>query len=72
MHQEHHHHHEATVTGPPEDMAICPIMHVAVNKKEAEDNALVRSYNGTTYYMCCNTCVEMFDQDPEKYTHSSH
>jgi P-type Cu+ transporter len=26
------------------------------------------SYGGQTYYFCCPTCKERFDQNPERYT----
>lgn len=64
-HEEHHHHEDAT--GEPNDLAVCPVMGVTVNKHEAEAKGLVRSHNGQTYYLCCNTCAGLFDADPDKY-----
>jgi YHS domain-containing protein len=67
-HSQHHEHHHEPAHGSPEELAICPVMNVSVNKKEAEDSGLVRIRDGHTYYFCCNTCVTMFDANPEQYT----
>lgn len=60
-----HHHHDAT--GKPEDLAVCPVMKVKVNKKEAEAKNLVVTHGGVKYYLCCHHCLEPFTQDSEKY-----
>lgn len=70
-HEEHHHH------GAPADpaaidpatQAICIVTGDVVNKQEAEDTGHVREHNGHSYYFCCNTCVQLFEKNPEKYTH---
>lgn len=69
MKHEHHHHEDAV--GAPQDLAICPVMHVSVNKQDAEDKGHVRSHNGETYYLCCQHCADSFDADPDAYAHSS-
>lgn len=60
-------HNHAPATGDPQKLAICPVMHIAVNKEEAASHGLTRTYKGKTYYLCCNTCTDMFDKQPEKY-----
>src|SRR3989344_5731548 len=72
MHDEHdhnhgHQHHNHSATGKPGELAICPVMHIPVNKEGAAAHGLIRTYQGQTYYFCCNTCTGMFDKDPEKY-----
>ena len=51
-----------------DDKAICPVMKVPVSKSEVTEDGLVREYSGKKYYLCCNTCVRQFDDDPEQYT----
>ena len=63
----HKHHHEPA-KGRDDELAMCPVMDIAVNKAEALEQGLTRTHNGQTYYFCCNTCTGMFDNDPEKYT----
>lgn len=48
-------------------MAVCPVMNVPVNKNEAKAHGLHRTLNGKEYYLCCNTCAQLFDKDPAKY-----
>lgn len=68
--REHHHHHDDNAAViPPERQAICSVTDDTVDKREAEDNGRVREYNGKTHYFCCDTCVQLFDKDPEKYAH---
>lgn len=66
MKHEHHHHEDAA--GKPDELAICPVMNVKVNKQEAEAKGWVRHHKGQTIYLCCNTCAQLFDKDPDKYT----
>ncbi len=63
-----HSHHHASAVGDPDEVAICPVMHITVNKKEAESKGLVRAYKDKTYYLCCNTCTTQFDANPEQYS----
>lgn len=65
MHQIHSH--QAASSGSPDEMAMCPVMHIPVNKTEAKTYGLTRTYKGKTYYFCCNTCTSQFDKKPEKY-----
>ena len=68
MHEQTHTH--EPVGGPPQndkDRAICPVTHMEVGKKGAEAKGLVRTYQGETYYFCCNGCIAQFDENPEKY-----
>lgn len=67
MHQNHHHEPEVGTAVSKDDQAVCPVMHIPVSKKEAEANGLARTYKGQTYYLCCHTCAEMFDSNPEQY-----
>lgn len=62
-----HEHYHTAAQGTPDEMAICPVMHIPVNKSEATAHGLVRSHNDKDYYLCCNTCAKHFDDDPEKY-----
>ncbi len=62
-----HEHHHPAAHGSPDEMAVCPVMHIPVNKSEAKAQGLVRSYKGKDYFLCCNTCVKQFDKDPTKY-----
>lgn len=64
---DHERHHHAT-GGLPDEMAMCPVMLIPVNKAEAKAHGLTRKYRGKAYYFCCNTCTSRFDKDSEKYT----
>ena len=68
-HDEHEHHHHADVpaSGSPDELAVCPVMHMTVNKQQAEDSGLKRTYNGKEYYLCCHNCAADFDANPEQY-----
>lgn len=78
MAHEHNHHHghvhahgghsHAPAAAPGDELAQCPVMpgSMAV-KAEAEAAGLVREYEGTTYYLCCDACAPMFDADPAQY-----
>ena len=72
---EHHHHDEAPVIDPAtldDTQAICPVTGDVVVKAEAEALGHSRQYNGQAYYLCCATCVQLFEKNPEKYTHQPH
>ncbi len=64
-----HQHNHAPATGKPEELAVCPVMGISVNKKEAEAKGLVVEHEGTKYYMCCQHCVDTFSKNPEQYAH---
>jgi YHS domain-containing protein len=65
---DHHDHSAGGAAIADKDKTICPVMHVAVSKQEAESKDLVRTYAGKKYYLCCGTCAQMFDKNPNKYT----
>lgn len=39
----------------------CLVMGGKINKKYSSE------YNGKTYYFCCPSCIETFNENPEKY-----
>jgi len=69
MKEHDHHHHEEPTNLPPERLAMCPVMHIMVDKEEAEKLGHVREYSGEKLYFCCATCVQLFDENPTKYLH---
>jgi len=70
---EHHHHHSAPTEPIPEDrQAFCPVTGDMIDTAEAEKLGHYRDYNGKRIYLCCATCVQLFDKNPEKYTHQTH
>ena len=68
-HNHEHQYNHAHATGKPEELAVCPVMGISVNKKEAEAKGLVVEHEGTKYYMCCQHCVDTFSKNPEQYAH---
>jgi ferredoxin-NADP reductase/YHS domain-containing protein len=66
-HEHHHHHDDNAAVIPPERQAVCVVTGDTVDKQEAETLGHVREYNGQKYYFCCNTCVQLFDKNPEQY-----
>ncbi len=71
MQPDHNAHEHTPATGNPEDLATCPVMHIPVNKQDAEAKGYMREYNGQKYYFCCGTCTAKFDANPEEYTNGS-
>lgn len=70
-HEHHHHHHGEQADSAaidPATQAICIVTGDVVNKQEAENAGHVREHNGHSYYFCCNTCVQLFEKNPDKYT----
>ena len=69
MGQCHGHGHDAAAQqSDPNDMAECPVMPGSmVVKSEAEEDGLVRDYNGQRYYLCCDSCGPLWDAEPAKY-----
>ena len=71
-HDDHQHHHSKGVDPShmnPETQAICPVTGDIVNKVEAEQAGLVRTYTGQTYYLCCAGCIQPFKEHPKNYVH---
>lgn len=71
-HHEHSHSHSHDVQHggdlDPDEVAECPVMPGSmVVKAEAEDEGLVRDYDGKRYYLCCDACGPMWDADPARY-----
>ena len=67
---EHHHHHDAPTQEVPEEYrAYCPVTSDLIDTREAEKLGHFRDYNGRRIYLCCATCVQLFDKHPEKYVH---
>lgn len=53
--------------GQDNETALYPVMiGMPVNKEEGEDSGMVRAYEGKKYHLCCNGCVESFDQNPNQ------
>ena len=67
---EHHHHHDAPTEPIPEDRQVfCPVIGDVIDILEAKNLGHYRDYNGKRIYLCCATCVQLFDKHPEKYVH---
>jgi YHS domain-containing protein len=59
---------DAIVGAPPADIAECPVMvGTTVLKSEAAAEGLDRGHDGRQYWLCCDTCADLFDADPERY-----
>lgn len=68
MDHKHHHHHDAPTEPIPEDrQAFCPVTGDVIDILEAKKLGHYRDYNGKQIYLCCATCVQLFDKHPEKY-----
>lgn len=66
-----HSHNTARPDQDPGDLAECPVMPGnMVVKSEADADGMYRDYNGTRHYLCCNTCVTLFDTDPAAYANA--
>lgn len=46
-------------------MAKDPVCGMNVNENQA---AAKSDYKGQTFYFCCASCNQKFDQNPEQYT----
>lgn len=44
-------------------MASCPVLGTTMPKKDM----IPYEYQGKTYYLCCQSCVDKFKANPEKY-----
>lgn len=66
---EHHHHHDSEAADIPVDrMAVCPVTGDAIDTAEAEKLGHFRDVDGKRIYLCCATCVQLFDKNPAQYT----
>ncbi|QSB04996.1 hypothetical protein [Natronoglycomyces albus] len=64
----HHPSAETLAATKAEDIVDCPVMPGStVIKSEAEAAGLYRDYLGQRYWLCCETCGPMFDEDPAAY-----
>lgn len=55
-----------------EEIADCPVMPGStVVKADAEAQGLFRDYEGTRYWLCCDSCGPLFDADPAKYANAA-
>ena len=55
-----------------EELTECPVMvGTPVVKSEAEAAGLVREHDGRRYWLCCDTCADLFDGDPDRYTEAT-
>ena len=50
-----HQHNHAPATGKPEELAVCPVMGISVNKKEAEAKGLVVELKARSTTCAANT-----------------
>lgn len=67
-HEHHHHHTDGPAAPIPEDrQAFCPVTGDVIDIVEAEKLGHYRDHNGKRIYLCCATCVQLFDKHPEKY-----
>ena len=48
-------------------MAIDPVCKMQVNPEKAE---FASTYQGNSYYFCCEMCKKKFEADPEDYLKS--
>lgn len=52
-----------------DDVAECPVMvGRTVVKSRAEAVGLYRDHYGQRFWLCCKTCGDLFDADPDRYT----
>lgn len=47
-----------------DEMVTCAVSGEKMKKSEAKGSY---EYKGTTYYFCCDNCIESFKKNPEKY-----
>ena len=45
-------------------MARDPVCGMGVQPEQAAGQS---EYQGRTFYFCCNSCKEQFDQEPQRY-----
>jgi YHS domain-containing protein len=50
-----------SASGTSVTQTLCPVMGGEINK------AIYADYEGRRVYFCCNSCIDVFKNDPEKY-----
>jgi YHS domain-containing protein len=65
----------AEPAGPPafvndEGRLACPVMGDVVASPDRSAGHV--DYKGKRYYFCCNSCDQLFNEDPEKYADGRH
>ncbi|WP_311214579.1 MULTISPECIES: hypothetical protein [unclassified Arthrobacter] len=64
-----HNHPAASAGQERSDLIECPVMPGnKVIRSAAEADGMYRDYKGTRHYLCCDTCVALFDADPATYS----
>lgn len=66
-HEHHHHHDKNTANIPANHMATCPVTGDAFDTTEAEKLGHFSDMDGKRIYLCCATCVRLFNESPDKY-----
>ncbi len=66
---------EAPANLPPafvndEGKLACPVMGDVVASPDRSAGHV--DYEGKRYYFCCNSCDQLFNEDPEKYADGRH
>lgn len=46
---------------------VCVVMNTLIDKKTARSKQMVRKLHGNEYFLCCKTCVTLFDKNPRQY-----
>lgn len=70
--QVHEHSHQSSPDDLIGEVAACPVMvGRTVLKSRAESVGLHRDHEGRRYWLCCNTCGDLFDADPDRYAAAS-
>ncbi len=55
-------------TAPSTQASATPVnTHCAVNPDDPADPTITVQYKGRTIGFCCESCIEEFNRDPEKY-----
>lgn len=62
LYAQHDGHHQKPMTeNKGEVQKNCPVMKAVINKKMFSD------YKGKRIYFCCQSCIDEFKKNPEKY-----
>ena len=65
---DHSHSHVSAPSDLGHDVAECPVMvGRPVVKSRAEAVGLYRDHKGRRFWLCCKTCGDLFDADPDRY-----